>query len=67
MPPPGKVSHFHTSMQNAGWLERGRAKRDDAARDIAIWNVRKARLSTIRAIIEDGIVTMSDAVVIPLA
>ena len=48
-------------------LEEGRAKRDDAARDIAIWNVRKARLSTIRAIIEDGIVTMSDAVVIPLA
>jgi hypothetical protein len=48
-------------------LEEGRAKRDDAARDTAIWNVRKRWLSTIRAIIKDGIVTMSDAGLIPLA
>jgi hypothetical protein len=54
-------------MKMPDGLEEGRAKRDDAARDTAIWNVRRPRLSTIRAIIKDGIVAMSGAVLIPPA
>jgi len=58
------LSYVHAKCRMA-WKKVG--KRDDAARDTAIWNVRKRWLSTIRAIIKDGIVTMSDAGLIPLA